>query len=235
MVKVPLQISQVSSSSSVNVAAQVNITAEPRQEVTLTCRAPINERLDPHDQDPSYRNRVDLQDRHLKIRGISLVLKNVKMEDSGRYECQVVQKGTISMIRISLKNETISSSDQEGHQQAQVDVTAEPGQDITLPCKVPDNKTIIDVEWNKPELALDNVLFYRDGRLDPDYQHPSYRNRVDLQDRQMKDGDVSLVLNNVKMEDTGTYECRVFLEGTNGLTKEPINITFLLVHQLGEF
>ncbi|CAG6011920.1 unnamed protein product [Menidia menidia] len=34
----------------------------------------------------------------------------------------------------------------------------------------------------------------------------TFRNRVDLQDRQMKDGDVSLTLKDVTVNDTGTYQ-----------------------------
>ncbi|XP_026016928.1 uncharacterized protein LOC113018076 [Astatotilapia calliptera] len=93
-------------------------------------------------------------------------------------------------------------------------ITAESGQDVTLTCGAP-NKNIIVVEWSRTDLQPDYVLLYRDDLFVPDNQHPSFKNRVDLQDRQMKDGDVSLILKDVTINDTGTYECRVFMRGAN--------------------
>uniref|UniRef100_A0A3Q1FT44 Ig-like domain-containing protein n=1 Tax=Acanthochromis polyacanthus TaxID=80966 RepID=A0A3Q1FT44_9TELE len=108
-------------------------------------------------------------------------------------------------------------------------ITAERGQDVILTCKVPNNnnnnKTITAVEWIRPRLDPEHVLFYRDGHLDPDNQHPSYQNRVDLQNKELKDGDFSLILKNVTMEDNGRYECWVFEKGKN----EPINTITLEV------
>ncbi|XP_039464079.1 coxsackievirus and adenovirus receptor-like [Oreochromis aureus] len=86
-------------------------------------------------------------------------------------------------------------------------ITAESGQNVTLTCRASNN--IIAVNWSRADLGTKYVLFYRDERFFPDDQHPSFKNRVDLQDRQMKDGDVSLILKNVTINDTGTYECRV--------------------------
>ncbi|CAI5659981.1 unnamed protein product [Oreochromis niloticus] len=59
-----------------------------------------------------------------------------------------------------------------------------------------------------------------------DNQHPSFKNWVDLQDRQMKDGDVSLILNNVTINDAGTYKCRLIQTGTSGQTL----ITIIYLH-----
>ncbi|XP_004575293.2 butyrophilin-like protein 2 [Maylandia zebra] len=89
-------------------------------------------------------------------------------------------------------------------------ITVEPGQNVTLPCRAPNNTSSICVaEWSRADLGTDYVLFYREKRIDPDNQHPSFVNRVDLQDGEIKDGDVSLILKHVRANDTGTYHCRV--------------------------
>ncbi|XP_039465561.1 immunoglobulin superfamily member 11-like [Oreochromis aureus] len=97
----------------------------------------------------------------------------------------------------------------------QKNITAESGQDVTLPCRAPDNNNTNYVKWSRADLGDEYVILYRDEQLDPENQHPSFENRVVFQDRQMKDGDVSLILNNVMINDTGTYECRVTMTGTN--------------------
>ncbi|MED6282351.1 hypothetical protein CHARACLAT_031156 [Characodon lateralis] len=103
----------------------------------------------------------------------------------------------------------------EAGQRDQRNIPAEPGQNITLPCRAADNKSAIAVEWRRTDLGKEYVLLFRDGRIDPGNQHQSYKNRVDLQDRQMKDGDMSLVLKNLTTNDTGEYECRVQNEGSH--------------------
>ncbi|XP_076734322.1 matrix remodeling-associated protein 8 isoform X3 [Maylandia zebra] len=109
----------------------------------------------------------------------------------------------------------------------QKNITAESGQDVVLPCRVPSNKTIRAVKWSRADLAKEYVLLYRDDQLDQDNQHPSFKNRVDLQDRQMKDGNMSLILKNVTIDDGGSYNCNIF----NGETRswESINTVSLTV------
>ncbi|XP_005465032.2 myelin-oligodendrocyte glycoprotein [Oreochromis niloticus] len=116
---------------------------------------------------------------------------------------------------------------------AQNTVTAEPGQDVVLPCRVSPDKTIRAVKWSRADLGKEYVLLFRDEQLDPEEQHVSFKNRVDLQDRQMKDGDVSLILKNVTTADDGSYNCDIF----NGVTDswESINTVSLTVSgQTGE-
>ncbi|KAL4008392.1 hypothetical protein ACER0C_002244 [Sarotherodon galilaeus] len=111
-------------------------------------------------------------------------------------------------------------------------ITAQSGQDVSLTCRAPNNKIIV-VEWSRADLGEEYVLLYRNGQLDPENQHPSFKNRVDLQDRQMKDGDVSLILKDVTTNDNGTYECRV-KTGNNrrkraNLSSDPVSIISLSV------
>ncbi|XP_005950769.1 programmed cell death 1 ligand 1-like [Haplochromis burtoni] len=112
-------------------------------------------------------------------------------------------------------------------------ITAESGQSVTLTCRAPNNNNDI-VEWCRADLEPKHVLVYRGGNLVSDEQHPSFKDRVDLQGRQMKDGDVSLIVMNLTINDTGTYECRAFTSGTNCRKKanrsvEPISIINLSV------
>ncbi|XP_039463216.1 sodium channel subunit beta-3-like [Oreochromis aureus] len=122
----------------------------------------------------------------------------------------------------------------------QKNITAECGQSVTLPCRARDNNIpIIVVEWSRADLGKESVLMYRDKQLDPDHQHPSFKNRVDLQDKEMKDGNVSVILKNVTINDAGTYECHVFRRGTNrrkraNLKTPPISIITLRVDPPGQ-
>ncbi|XP_019210910.1 uncharacterized protein LOC102076683 isoform X3 [Oreochromis niloticus] len=90
-----------------------------------------------------------------------------------------------------------------------VNITAETGQNVTLSCRANNNNLVTFLEWSKHGLRKGYLLLYRDERFDLENQHPSFKNRVELQDRQMKDGDVSLILKNVTLDDRGIYECRV--------------------------
>ncbi|XP_005466003.1 CD226 antigen [Oreochromis niloticus] len=205
-------------------ADQRNITAESGQDVSLPCRAPNNNiivlewrraeyganyvflyrdgRFDPANQDPSFKNRVDLQDRQMKDGDVSLILNNVNTADTGTYKCRVFMRETRLWQLIYLT--VVDPPDQKI-------ITAESGQDVTLTCRAPNN--ILVVDWRRADLGDENVLFHDDGKFVPDNQHPLFKNRVDLQDRQMKDGDVSLILRDVTTADAGTYQCRVFIEG----------------------
>ncbi|XP_045898902.1 programmed cell death 1 ligand 1-like [Micropterus dolomieu] len=111
-------------------------------------------------------------------------------------------------------------------------VQVKPGDNVTLSCQAGD-VFIRAVEWTRPDLEPDYVVFHRDGLSDPTHQHPSFKDRVQLVDRELKDGDVSLLLKNVSSNDAGTYECRVAAGGSRRkraiIESEPIRIIQLEV------
>uniref|UniRef100_A0A3Q2CSL8 Ig-like domain-containing protein n=1 Tax=Cyprinodon variegatus TaxID=28743 RepID=A0A3Q2CSL8_CYPVA len=87
------------------------------------------------------------------------------------------------------------------------------------------NQPAIIVEWIRDDMEEEEfVALYRGGRFDPEGQDPGYRNRVDLQDREMKERDVSLVLKKVTTDDTGTYECRVIQRGNKRRKRSNIKV-----------
>ncbi|XP_063319632.1 CD226 antigen-like [Pelmatolapia mariae] len=212
------------------------IRAESGQDVTLTCRAPNNniisvewskadlgdeyvlvyrgEQFVPDKQHPSFKNRVDLQDRQMKDGDVSLILKDVTINDTGTYECRVFmrEKRIWQLINLHVVPPGPKT------------ITAESGQDVTLTCRAPNNN-ITAVKWIRADLGDENVLLYRDSHFVPANQHPSFKNRVDLQDKQMKDGDVSLILNNVNTADTGTYKCHVLMRETRSWKNSIIYLT----------
>ncbi|XP_019210938.1 uncharacterized protein LOC109200019 [Oreochromis niloticus] len=87
-------------------------------------------------------------------------------------------------------------------------ITAESGQDVILTCRAPkyNGQTLL---WSRADLGDEYVLLYRDEVFVTDNQHPSFMNRVDLQDKQMKDGEVSLILKDVTTADAGIYEIHI--------------------------
>ncbi|XP_019212479.1 hemicentin-1 isoform X2 [Oreochromis niloticus] len=216
-------------------------TAESGQNVTLTCRAPNNnidvlewsradldteyvllyrdEQFDTDNQHPSFKNRVDLQDRQMKDGDVSLILKDVTINDAGTYECRIFMRGTNHKDSKPISSVTLGVVPPD-----QKNITAESGQDVSLTCRAP-NKNIKFVHWSRADLKTEYVLVYRDERLFTDHQHPSFKDRVDLKDRQMKDGDVSLILKLVTSVDDGTYKCRVFMEETRSWKHSIINLT----------
>ncbi|XP_078020857.1 butyrophilin subfamily 2 member A1-like [Epinephelus lanceolatus] len=115
-------------------------------------------------------------------------------------------------------------------------VTVHPGDNVTLRCEAAD-VSIRAVEWTRPDLEPQYILFYRHKHSDPTHQHPSFTGRVELVHRELKDGDVSLTLKNVTSRDSGRYECRVKSGGSRRTKRaiiktDPITVIYLEVTDL---
>ncbi|KAL0970554.1 hypothetical protein UPYG_G00243690 [Umbra pygmaea] len=87
------------------------------------------------------------------------------------------------------------------------------GEDVILPCTLRNPVSTVNavdevVEWQKHDLSK-VVHFYRYRGDYTDDQNPSYRGRTSLFKEEMKNGNISLKLTNVKLTDAGNYTCFV--------------------------
>lgn len=124
-------------------ADQINITAKAGDNVILPCRAaenkPVqvaewirtdlqnpfvilhraNNQHDPEGQYAAFKNRVDLLD--VKSGDVSLILKNVTTNDTGKYECRVDyhsknrrKRAELSSDPITIVNLTVEQGNKDG-------------------------------------------------------------------------------------------------------------------------
>ncbi|RXN29658.1 butyrophilin subfamily 1 member A1-like protein [Labeo rohita] len=112
-------------------------------------------------------------------------------------------------------------------------VVAHVGSTVILPCWInpPENAEALEIRWYRQE--FDNpVLHYNDGKIQ-DIQEELYRNRTSLSPRSgqsggLKDGDVSLRLEELTFQDDGSYRCYVTGESSYGSEEVILKITELL-------
>ncbi|XP_076019228.1 hemicentin-1-like isoform X4 [Genypterus blacodes] len=175
----------------------------------------------PYHQIPAYRGRTSLFRAELKHGNVSLKLSNVTLSDGGKYRC------FDSMHRRCYFELTVVQSQAIDAPQP---IAAALGDDIILPCRLepPADASGTIVEWRRPDLRSGGVYICRNGLELPDHQIPAYRGRTSLFREELKHGNVSLKLSNVKLSDGGTYRClvsmhrRCYFELTVGSASSPV-------------
>ncbi|XP_024120429.1 T-cell surface glycoprotein CD4 [Oryzias melastigma] len=85
-------------------------------------------------------------------------------------------------------------------------LTAEPGQNVTLTCDAPQNLTVLVVEWRRADLGQKKLFVVRQNRL-MEGVHQQFRNRVFVPEE--AEGSESVVVRNVTLQDSGTYTCQI--------------------------
>ncbi|XP_054876199.1 uncharacterized protein LOC129351347 [Poeciliopsis prolifica] len=92
----------------------------------------------------------------------------------------------------------------------EIHIRAIEGRPVTLPCRAPDVAGPIKyLEWSRTDQKMSYIILYQDQHFHPDFQDRAFRERAELLDKEMKEGQVSLVLRNTSAADSGVYECRV--------------------------
>ncbi|XP_059815055.1 sialic acid-binding Ig-like lectin 12, partial [Hypanus sabinus] len=147
---------------------------------------------------PRYHHRTQLSG-NLNDNDCSLNINNVTQEDEGLYHFRIEFKGsdcysysTITQIRVV------------GSGQSEVNtptvVTAQKGLCALIPCRYKSGKTR-DGIWLKDECSNKTVIF---NSSDPNRKSPGFHHRIQLSG-DLKNGDCSLIIDNVTEKDEGTY------------------------------
>ncbi|XP_029381857.1 myelin-oligodendrocyte glycoprotein-like [Echeneis naucrates] len=92
-------------------------------------------------------------------------------------------------------------------------ITALPGENVSLPCQV-SNMNFTVLNWSRSDLLPQYVFMYKDKKPSSENQHPSFKGRVELAAKHMKDGNISVILKNVTTNDSGTYTCEIIWNRT---------------------
>ncbi|XP_041635920.1 myelin-oligodendrocyte glycoprotein-like [Cheilinus undulatus] len=102
-------------------------------------------------------------------------------------------------------------------------ITVQPGDDVVLPCHVEPkfNVKAKTIEWSRPMDRMiqgEYVHLYRNRKDIPDGKIQSYIDRTSLFPDLLMDGNISLKIRNITMEDQGTYRC--FIPKLKGAPRE---------------
>lgn len=88
-------------------------------------------------------------------------------------------------------------------------ITAYVGETVILPCRIDVNGELPTLEWSKKGLSPSNItLLYRHGCETFGMKNLAFLYRTNLLLNNLKDGNISLIIYNLKLSDGGTYHCR---------------------------
>uniref|UniRef100_A0A8C9QR81 Ig-like domain-containing protein n=1 Tax=Scleropages formosus TaxID=113540 RepID=A0A8C9QR81_SCLFO len=90
-------------------------------------------------------------------------------------------------------------------------VVAVAGEDVVLPCYLKPNISAVDlsVEWFRVQTKDPLVHLYQDHEDRNENQIPSYRRRTSLFPEELRNGNTSLKVKNLRGSDNGEYKCLV--------------------------
>ncbi|KAF3698109.1 Butyrophilin subfamily 3 member A3 Precursor [Channa argus] len=83
------------------------------------------------------------------------------------------------------------------------------GGDVILPCSfnITASSDFPTVEWSKEDLKPNVVFLYRDGCETYEMKDRAFEYRTSLIPKELKNGNISLRISNVRLSDAGTYQC----------------------------
>ncbi|XP_073330579.1 uncharacterized protein [Pagrus major] len=115
-------------------------------------------------------------------------------------------------------------------------IVAKVGDDIILPCHLEPEVDVVamTLEWTRSDLNPRFVHMRRAGQDLLRIQHPSYKGRTSVSIDELKHGNVSLKLSEVKPSDAGRYKCYIPKLDTGSVVELVVGAASSLVISLSE-
>ncbi|XP_069044633.1 uncharacterized protein [Lepisosteus oculatus] len=169
---------------------------------------------------PGYQGRVQLFHQELERGNVSLLLKDVRTSDQNIYTCHIksVQGDELDSQLEMLVTDSVSEdlptpappvviTDQFTLMVPSKSLSGNVGRDIVLPCHLtPETSAVsLEVRWYKGSSG-ELVHQYTDRR---ETEGPGYQGRVQLFHQELERGNVSLLLEDIRITDQGIYTCQV--------------------------
>ncbi|XP_039464934.1 muscle M-line assembly protein unc-89-like [Oreochromis aureus] len=156
--------------------------------------------------DEDYKGRTEMNEEPLKNKDLSLTLKGLQLSDRGGYTCTVYNKdGSILLQKVV----TLSV---RGYQTEMVEVMEGEGS-VLIPFKITgDLPYDIKAEWRltHPEEKMVHVYESGNNLSDEDDQEQVYSSRTEMNEDPVTTKDLSLILKDLHLTDSGVYTCTVY-------------------------
>ncbi|XP_041037157.1 uncharacterized protein LOC121274079 [Carcharodon carcharias] len=172
---------------------------------------------------PRFHHRTRLSG-DLKDGDCSLIINNIRREDAGYYffKIEFDSRNSYSYYPETQLHVSVGQS-QEWKGDTPREVTAQEGSCVQIPCHYSypsclENQPRGGVWFNNEERGTSSIAFHS---KDHSHELPRFHNRTRLSG-DLKDGDCSLIINNIRREDAGPYYFRIEFDSSNSYSYYPV-------------
>ncbi|XP_055088550.1 uncharacterized protein LOC117390061 isoform X2 [Periophthalmus magnuspinnatus] len=155
-------------------------------------------------QHHQFKGRIEVKDPSFKSGDLSIILKNTTLQDSGLYRCHLINLSNITEQSV-LEPIKVINLKVLGPETLEVYSRT----DVVLSCSAPPDTDLEEVilEWTRSDLKKKDVFMFRDRKPYLYYQHHQFKGRTELKDPSLQSGDLSIILRNTTLQDSGEYGC----------------------------
>ncbi|KAI4881558.1 hypothetical protein NFI96_032698 [Prochilodus magdalenae] len=158
----------------------------------------------PESQDLAFSGRASFFSEEVQHGNFSLLLTNLTTKDAGDYKCSVYRQQETGQTLMTLECLIVTGGN------ATFRYTHG---NVTLNCTVASHipaEELEEVAWKKVDQET-IVLVFQEGVIETGFTHKRFKDRVEFfGPEEILNGNFSLRLKDVRMEDEGLYRCEVF-------------------------